>query len=100
MKDAQFYVIIEIASVGTLKERSNVLPNDEDMKRLTTLIESANDKLTESVVATDFKQFKALWNLREQVAPACVSKGFTVKYDVSLSPGDYYKLVEETRHFL
>lgn len=35
--------------------------------------------------------------MRENVAVANVSYGFTLKYDVSLASVDFYKIVEETR---
>jgi len=35
--------------------------------------------------------------LRENVAVANVAYGFTLKYDVSLSSQDFYKIVVETR---
>ncbi len=35
--------------------------------------------------------------MREEIANAGIQRGYTLKYDVSLSTSHYYKLVEETR---
>jgi hypothetical protein len=39
-----------------------------------------------------------MWVIREGVAEASVKKGYTLKYDVSLSGEHYYKLVDEVRN--
>ena len=38
-----------------------------------------------------------VWDLRENVATACVRYGYCLKYDVSLYSKDFYRIVEETR---
>jgi FAD/FMN-containing dehydrogenase len=53
--------------------------------------------MQDGVVPQDSKQTSQIWKLREEIANANISLGYTLKYDVSLSSDHFYKLVEETR---
>ena len=80
-----FYVLIEtgsreaplFTSQQSASEDAEAKPkNDADLDKLFQLFEHAGDEIIDGVVAQDMKQFKQLWYLREQVAPAGVKLGY------------------------
>lgn len=89
-KQYPFYVIIETGSrepmgFGTDSEKSGEQQkNDIDLDKMFQLFDHAGEQIIDGVVAQDMKQFKQIWYLREQVAPAGVKYGYCLKYDVSL----------------
>lgn len=99
-----FYVLIETGSrdspFGEQRTEDGQRKNDPDLDKLFGLFEHAGDCIIDGVVAQDMKQFKQIWYLREQVAPAGVQYGYCLKYDVSLQPRDYYNCVEATRNII
>ena len=50
--------------------------NDADLDKLFMLFDQAGEQILDGVVAQDMKQFKQIWYLREQVAPAGVKMGY------------------------
>ena len=78
-----FYVIIETGSREPLgfgsdsaKEDEEKQKNDADLDKMFQLFDYAGDQICDGVVAQDMKQFKQVWYLREQIAPAGVSYGY------------------------
>ncbi|TNV79588.1 hypothetical protein FGO68_gene505 [Halteria grandinella] len=83
-----FYALVEVASnrEGT-----------ETPDRLYELLGSADDLIIEGVVAQDETQLSHIWQIREEIASAYIKRGYTLKYDLSLAPEHFYKIVDDTR---
>jgi FAD/FMN-containing dehydrogenase len=41
-----------------------------------------------------------IWRIRDDIVQACLARGFTMKYDVSLASNHYYQVIESTRAFI
>jgi hypothetical protein len=48
-------------------------------------------------VAQDEAQCSSIWKIREEIASAYIKRGYTLKYDLSLSPQYFYKIIDDTR---
>ena len=86
-----YYSIIEVAS----NNDPEVVP--EDSERLLEFLASIEDHIHDGIVPRGETQAKEIWDLRENVANACIRYGYCLKYDVSLNTKDFNKIVEETR---
>ena len=89
-----FYTIIEVAS----NNDPEIVP--EDSERLMEFIELVQDNIHDGIVPQGETQARSIWDLRENVAVSSCNYGYTLKYDLSLSSKDFYKIVEETRRVI
>ena len=89
-----FYSIIEVAS----NNDPEVVP--EDSERLLEFIDSVSDNMHDGIVPQGETQARQIWDLRENIAVSSNDYGYTLKYDLSLSSNNFYKIVEETRRVI
>lgn len=87
-----FYCLIQVAS----NNDPEVVP--EDSERLLQFIESVTDNILDGIVPQGETQAKHIWALRENIALANNSYGYTLKYDVSLGSDSFYEIVKATRN--
>lgn len=74
-----YYSIIEVAS----NNDPEVVP--EDSERLLEFLASIGDYIHDGIVPRGETQAREIWDLRENVANACIRYGYCLKYDVSLN---------------
>jgi len=72
----------------------------EDSERLLDFLGSIDEYIHDGIVPRGETQAREIWDLRENVASACISYGHCLKYDVSLNTKDFNKIVEETRNVI
>ena len=84
-----FYILVETKGANS----------SHDLDKLEGFLEeSLRYSITNGIIATDLKHFKAIWNLRENCGPAAARYGLCLKYDISTPLNEYYKIVEKVRN--
>lgn len=58
--------------------------NDKDIEKLANLMELECIDLNKTIIASNNKEQKELWNMREKIPLAEKAEGFAVKHDISL----------------
>eukprot|EP00755_Sulcionema_specki_P018284 Sspe_Gene.66523::Locus_39292_Transcript_1_1_Confidence_1.000_Length_1655::g.66523::m.66523/K18204/D2HGDH; D-2-hydroxyglutarate dehydrogenase len=89
---APFYLLIE--TMGAVEEH--------DMAKLESFLEGAMaEEATCGTVAQDLKQTRDLWAVRENITVSFRENAkYTLKFDISVPPAYFYKVVEDTRDHL
>ena len=74
-----FYSIVEVAS----NNDPEIVP--EDSERLMEFIESISENIHDGIVPQGESQSRQIWDIRENIAVALISYGYSLSYDISLN---------------
>lgn len=94
----EFFCMVEVQSHLQIDEDEG--EEDPTVERLFNFIESCDEFITDGLVPQDTKQARQIWDIREGIAPANLSMGYSLMYDVSLTTEHYYECVKAVKNFI